>query len=235
MQLETIIYGTQRISYRVLPGTRKSLAIEVYPDSSVVVRSPLGASRDEVHGKVSRRARWIVKQLQYFRQFEPRTPPRCFVSGETHLYLGKQYRLKVVSAEQETVKLLKGCFLVAVQGTPDAERTKTLLQAWYAEKASSTFQAGFERCWPSFEAMGYTQPRLLIRRMKTRWGSLSTAGNLTLNADLIRAPRECIEYVITHELCHLHYRDHNAAFYQLLETLLPDWQQRKHKLELALA
>lgn len=235
MQLETIVYGTQRISYRILPSNRKSLSIEVYPDSSVVVRSPRDASLDEVHGKVSRRARWIIKQQQYFRQFEPRTPPRYFVSGETHLYLGKQYRLKVVSAEQDTVKLLRGYFLVTVKGPPDADRTKNLLQAWYAEKASSMFQAGFERCWPSFEPLGYDKPRLRIRLMKKRWGSLSAAGNLSLSTDLIRAPRECIEYVITHELCHLHCRDHNAGFYHLLEKILPDWQRCKQRLELALA
>ena len=71
--------------------------------------------------------------------------------------------------------------------------------------------------------------------MKTRWGSLSTKGTMTLNLDLIRTPRECLEYVIIHELCHLTCRYHDAAFYGLLEKHLPDWKQRKHKLELALA
>jgi len=78
-------------------------------------------------------------------------------------------------------------------------------------------------------------PKLSIRRMKTRWGSLSPKGTLTLNVALIRAPRECIEYVITHELCHMKHPRHDGAFYKLLERHMPDWERRKHKLEMALA
>ena len=85
-----------------------------------------------------------------------------------------------------------------------------------------------------FKLPGSTLPRLAIRRMKTRWGSMSPNGTLTLNSDLVRAPRECIEYVVTHELCHLKHRHHDAAFYGLLEQHMPDWEKRKHKLELAL-
>jgi len=77
-------------------------------------------------------------------------------------------------------------------------------------------------------------PRLQVRRNEKRWGSLSRGGILTLNTDLIRAPRECIDYVITHELCHLKCHDHSPEFYRLLEKVMPDWEKRKHKLELAL-
>jgi hypothetical protein len=76
---------------------------------------------------------------------------------------------------------------------------------------------------------------LQIKRLKKRWGSLSAKGTLTLNTDLIRAPKECIDYVVTHELCHLVNKDHNAQFYGLLGKIMPDWEKRKHKLERTLA
>ena len=105
---------------------------------------------------------------------------------------------------------------------------------WYLDKARIKFSETFERCWPTFEKLGHAPPSIHIRRMKKRWGSLSRNGLLTLNPDLIRAPNECIDYVITHELCHLHCHDHGSEFYVLLERVMPDWEKRKHKLELAL-
>ena len=75
---------------------------------------------------------------------------------------------------------------------------------------------------------------MIVRAMQSRWGSLSAAGTMTLNVNLIRAPRACIEYVVTHELCHVEYRDHDARFYRLLERVLPDWKTRKQRLEAAL-
>lgn len=89
-------------------------------------------------------------------------------------------------------------------------------------------------CWPNFQCLELERPCLHIRKLKTRWGSLSPRGILTLNVDLIRAPGECIDYVIAHELCHLKHRDHGADFYRLLERMMPDWERRKLKLELAL-
>jgi predicted metal-dependent hydrolase len=109
------------------------------------------------------------------------------------------------------------------------------MEQWYAAKAGTWFPAILADHLPHFARSGTTQPRLQIRKMKTRWGSLSAKGTLTLNLDLIRAPKSCIEYVITHELCHLLHRPHDAAFYRLLEKHMPDWEKRRHKLELTLA
>jgi len=230
----SVTYGREKISYRVLHGARKTLGIEVYPDGNVVVKAPFGADSGEIHRRVVKRARWIIRQQGYFRQFEPRTPARQFVGGETHLYLGKQYRLRVSVGEQDSVKLSRGHFLLEVKDLIDSDRVRLLMGRWYAEKAAVRFQESFNRCWSVFAGHCAARPRLQIRRMKKRWGSLSRSGLLTLNTDLIRAPQECIDYVITHELCHIRHHDHGAAFYELLGEVMPDWERRKHKLELAL-
>ena len=92
----------------------------------------------------------------------------------------------------------------------------------------------FDNCWMSFEKHRVSKPTLRIARMKNRWGSLSRNATLTLNPELIKAPRECIEYVVIHELCHLLHHNHGPEFQSLLERSLPDWINRKHKLEMAL-
>lgn len=229
-----VTYGKETIGFTVYYVTRKTLEIAVHPDSAVVIKAPVGTRFEEIQLRVHKRAGWIKRQLDYFRQFEPRTPPRQYIGGETHLYLGKQYRLKISSGERDEVKLIRGYFQIQVKDNPSPEKVKSLLEAWYAEKAKARFMESFERCWPSFEKLSLTKPRLQIRRMKKRWGSLSKKGTLTLNVDLIRAPKECIDYVVAHELCHLKYHDHSPVFYRLLDTVMPDWKKRKHKLELAL-
>lgn len=230
----SVIYGKEKISFRVLHVARKTLGIEVYPDGSVMVKAPAGTDSKEINSRVFKRARWIIRQQGYFRQFEPRTPARQYIGGETHLYLGKQYRLRISTGELETVKLSRGHFLLEVKSPSDSGRVRLLMERWYADKAAIRFQESFNRCWSCFAGEGADRPRLQIRRMKKRWGSLSRSGLLTLNTDLIRAPQECIDYVITHELCHTLHHDHGAAFYELLGEVMPDWERRKRKLELAL-
>lgn len=230
----TIAYGGKEIVFHVQVSDRKTMEIAVHPDNSVIVKAPRGVSEDDIHGRVYRRARWIAKQINYFQQFHPRTPRRQYVSGETHLYLGRQYRLKVSAGNNPGVKLVRGFLYVTYRGKQNPVRVRLLLDEWYLERARIKYAESLDRCFPDLQRMGYAQPTIHIRRMKTRWGSLSSKGTLTLNRELIRAPRDCIDYVVTHELCHLKYKDHSRAFYRLLEQVMPDWERRKHRLELAL-
>jgi predicted metal-dependent hydrolase len=230
----TVPYAQETIAFKVLYVDRKTMEIAVHPDSMVVIKAPAGTDFAEVQKRVIRRAGWIKRQLDYFRQFEPRTPGRSYVGGETHLYLGKQYRLKISSGEVDAVKLIRGHFNIVAKGTATPDKVRSLLEGWYADKATDRFKESYERNWPCFEKLSLAKPRLQVRRMRKRWGSLSKGGILTLNTDLIRAPKECIDYVITHELCHLKCLDHSTTFYAFLEKVMPDWAKRKHRLELAL-
>ncbi|MCU7862151.1 MAG: M48 family metallopeptidase [Candidatus Thiodiazotropha sp. (ex Lucinoma kastoroae)] len=230
----TVTYGGTTITYEATFVSRKTLEIAVHPDSRVVVKAPNGTRCEAIESRLKKRARWILRQMDYFQQFDPRTPPRQYVGGETHRYLGRQYRLKLTEGTDDVVKLVRGHFWITSSDRSDAARVKSLLWSWYRRRAHEKFAESFERCWPDFERQDLPRPQLKIRRMNTRWGSLSKSGTLTLNVSLIQAPRECIDYVITHELCHLKHHDHSATFYRLLEKVMPDWERRKHKLELAL-
>lgn len=230
-----LAYGDRRVLVEVGQSDRRTMQVAVHPDGRVVVTAPVGTSLEDVERRVARRARWIASQLAYFEQFMPRTPPRRFVSGETHLYLGRQYRLRVGRSDRETVRLIGGRLEVTVVAEETASRVEQLLTAWYTSRAETYFAERLDACWARFASSVEGEcPQLRLRRMKTQWGSMSARGVLTLNTDLIRSPRECIDYVIVHELCHLKNANHGHEFAACLELALPDWQRRKHRLELTL-
>lgn len=229
----TLTYGGDSIRYEVrFLATRQTLAIEVHPDSRVLVRAPLGCSEALIAERVQKRAGWISRQLAEFERYRPRTPARQYVNGESHLYLGRQYRLKLLQGDSAGVKLARGHLIVSLPGDRDTDRTRALLHRWYLDRARSVFGEVLSTSLRSFN--GVEHPRLIVRTMQSRWGSLSRAGTMTLNVNLVRAPRPCIEYVVMHELCHTRHRDHDALFFKLLGQLMPDWERRKQRLEAAL-
>jgi predicted metal-dependent hydrolase len=227
----SITYSVHRLEYRVRFSARRTIAITVYPDRSIEVIAPKGTPPDEVEGRLRKRARWVVRQLLYFEQFRPRSPKRRYVGGETHLYLGRQYRLKVIKGAPEGVKL-KGAFLtVASPSRSGSPRIKRLVCEWYSEKGHNRITERFHAIAPRFIRLGCEPPAPQLRSMRHRWGSFSRAGKILLNPDLIRAPVACIDYVITHELIHLIHPNHSPDFYDQLDTLMPDWRARKQRLE----
>lgn len=230
----SVVYGRKKIDFNLFYGARKTLEIAVHPDNSVIVKAPVQSDITLIEKKIIKRARWIIKQMNYFKQFAPKTPSRCYVSGEAHRYLGKQYRLKLAKGTENSVKLSRGFFYITFCSEPIPEITRKLLNKWYLEKAKLQFAEHMERCFQKFNSFGIGKPSLSVKRMQNRWGSLSNNGTVTLNTDLIRAPKECIDYVVMHELCHLKYHNHSPEFYKLLESFIPGWERIKHKLEFSM-
>ncbi len=228
-----INYGKTEISYELLMMNRKSLEIAVHPDKTVVVKAPSNSSLEVIKEKIKKKARWIKRQLAYFHQFDPRTPARKYVGGESHLYLGRKYRLKIVSSDKDKVLLKNGYFCIESSNT-QPEHIKQLMDRWYRRCGKIHFAKIFDSCWETFKQQDLNKPSLKVRKMEKRWGSLSGRGQLTLNVNLIQSPKECIEYVLMHELCHLIHHNHGDEFYKLLDRKMPDWMRRKHKLEMTL-
>jgi predicted metal-dependent hydrolase len=232
----SVSYGAHDIDVTIVRRPRKTLEIAVEPDATVVVTAPLAASLNAIAAKVRKRAGWVRRQQRFFAQYLPRTPERQFVPGETHLYLGRQYRLKVSLGIQASVKLLQG-FLVVQSHYPDRpELTRDLVAAWYRSRALLKFRERLKICLERFGNEEAFRPRgIIVRQIRMRWGSMSPAGRLLLNTRLIEVPVHAIDYVITHELCHLREAHHGPSFFNLLERAMPDWQERKEQLELFLA
>ncbi len=229
-------YGDGQLRFELERRERKTLSISVKPDMRVEVVAPVDASLEKIFEKVRKRAPWIQRQLQFFSQFQPRTPRRLFVAGETHLYLGRQYKLKVVPHVQQEVKLYRGRLVVRSHWPKDPSITKELVEEWYLARAHTKFRERLILCQQRFPKPEHYEPTgIVVRQLQQRWGSMTAGGKLVLNRSLIRSSVDAIDYVIAHELCHLRYANHGAAFYKLLDRVMPDWERRKCKLERQLA
>jgi predicted metal-dependent hydrolase len=229
---DTIKWGTVDIPYQYCFAKRKTLAISVHPDLTVTVKAPQGTPPNIIRDFVRRRGGWISRAWRNFEQYLPKQPKRRYISGETHRYLGRQYRLKLRQGKANSVKCLRGYLWVTTKGKPAPERAKALLEEWYRAHAKVVFQERLLACYQRASREGIPLPALQIKWMTSRWGSLALSGRLTLNLELIKAPKECIDYVIFHELCHFKLKHHSTRFWKLMQQLLPDFEERRKKLNL---
>ena len=175
-----------------------------------------------------KRGAWIQRQLREVARLPPPLPPLRYVSGEGWRYLGRQYRLRVVPGETEGVRLSRGELWLTVRSP---ERAGRVLTRWLRSRAEVIFAERMAHCLEHAAAYGlHHSSEFRLRAMRTRWGSLTAQGRLTLNPVLVHAPTECIDFVILHELCHLREFNHSRAYYALLSRVLPDWKRRRERL-----
>ena len=230
----SVKYSDELIKYRIERSDRKTVELNVLPDMSVLVIAPDDISYQKIEDLIHKRAYWILKQREYFKQFVPQEPPRKYVGGETHRFFGKQYRLKIVKSDKSNVKLEGKFICIFTSNQDDPLKTKRLLYKWYREHANIKFNELIDQCLGKLKKHGINKPDITIRIMKSRWGSCDAGKKkIILNLELIKAPSHCIEYVVMHELCHIKYPDHDNNFYKFLTLVMPDWKERKDKLEKA--
>lgn len=225
---DSIEYGTTTICYSLDYVARKTLGIAVHPDGVVEVKAPRETPLEQIRMGVLHKASWILKQQDYFSEFGLRMPARRYVSGESHLYLGRQYMLRITEGVQNRVLYHSNILEVECKRKSKA---KEILKAWYKERAAIKMTAYAQPLVERFKVYGVTPSSIELREMKSRWGSCTKNGKIILNSELIHTSRICIEYVIIHELCHLVYKNHTRAFYALLEYEMPLWKKWKMKLE----
>lgn len=226
-----LTYGEHVIPYTLIYSKRhKTLAVQVHPDARVVVRAPHGIPLADVELLLRRRAAWIIKHQQRFQSAPARPKTRRYVSGDTFLYLGREYALNVVSAEREHATMRGDQLIVNVRDPNDTARIEQLIARWYRQRAKAIFEERLAACLPLVAFLGVEHSRLTIREMKTRWGSCSAKRRVTLNTQLVRASIDLIDYVIVHELCHLKELNHSRAFYALMDRAMPDWRERRKRL-----
>lgn len=228
MSEHSINYGSKSIKFHLDFSDRKTLGIKVLPDNSVHVAAPFDSEMDKIEAKVKQKARWIIKQQNEFLSYLPKLAERKFINGETHLYLGRQYLLEINPSKKNEVKISRNKLIVnhIVKSKPEI-----VLEKWYIEKAELHFKKLIHELLPLFNKYQVSTPTIQIKKMKKRWGSCSANGNIILNLELIKASKGSIEYVIIHELCHLIHHNHTKAFYELLDSIMPDWKKWKNKLE----
>ncbi len=226
-------YGNDEVLCRVRrnPTLAGRVRIHVYPGGEVEIEAPEGKTDAQVRLAAQRRARWIFRHRSAALASRKKATPREFVSGETHFYLGRRYKLVVreTSDRPSGVKLLGGRLDVTLP-VADPAAVKRRLGVWYSTRASEYLAARHEEIAARIPWIE-TPPPLRLMRMRTQWGSCSPEGVVYLNPALIRVPRHCIEYVICHELCHLEEHNHSRRFYDLLDRNVSRWRSTKNELD----
>ncbi len=229
---DSILFGSRQIAYQIIYSDRKTLGITVRPDQTIVVMAPKDASLDKIKEKIQKKAPWIIRQQDLFLSFHPISSNKQFIGGESHLYLGRQYRLKIIILKKESVRLKGQFFEVNIT---DKSRVKSFVNEWYTSQARKRLNEIAVPLIERFRKYNVKPDSILLRKMQTRWGSCTPKGKIILNPELIKAPKGCIEYVIIHELCHLVYHNHSQKFIDLQAKEMPDWEKWKLKLEKLLA
>ena len=220
------------IRYTVVRSARrkKTVAITIDRDRSVVVAAPLKTRNADIEEIVRKRAGWILRRLQ---EEDPRPQPRQFVSGESLYYLGRAVPIHVQTTFGPTpsVKLEDWSFKIEcpayLEGEERQAALREALMSWYWGRADETIRESVER-WQS--RVGRKPARISLGDQKSLWGSCSSKGSLRFNWRIVMAPPPLIDYVVVHELCHLVVANHSDRFWEQVERLIPDHTQRRLKL-----
>lgn len=222
--------GAEAFDYTLRRSARKTLGISVKPDGSVVVTAPEAADASQIEAILRKRASWILDKVDESFLRTPPLPPRRYIPGETHYFLGRQYRLRV-DPEARGTRREDDRIIVGGVASDEPSRIRNRLVRWYEAQGYRIFSERLSACVQPFGS-SFKRPKLKIVEMERRWGSYVPASHsLVLNHVLVQVPVPLIDYVITHELCHLPHPNHGPEFVQLLGKLMPDHARRKAKLE----
>lgn len=227
-----IKYGKRKIPVVLIKRNRKTVAITVKPDRTVEIYIPEGADRARVMKLAGRKAKWMAKHLDYFEKNAKHAVRKEYVSGETHSFMGRKYRLRIRKSIRERIRKSGGFIYLYTNRNGDIGHRKEMLYSWYKWQAEKQFAEILDSRVGRLKKHRIKPPEFYVKKMRSRWGSCSPKkGRINLNLELIKTPRECIEYIIDHELLHFLNRNHDKKYYELLAKTTPDWKRKKEKLE----
>lgn len=211
----------------------KNLHVGVYPPSGRVrVAVPLRLDDEAVRLAVVSRLGWIRRQQAVFGQ-QDRQSEREMVTGESHYFQGRRYRLNVVEHDAPPSVYLPNNTTMELRIRPEtnAARRRDVLEQWYRQRLREQISPLLAKWEPR---AGVTVAEVRIKKMKTRWGSCNTAARrIWLNLELAKKPAACLEYILVHEMVHLLERHHNDRFRGFLDTLMPSWRLCRDELNRA--
>ncbi len=210
---------------QVIRTDRKSIALIVKRDGTLVVRAPINATDEQISSTINRKSIWIEAKQQEVLSTYPQTSKKEFVNGEGFLYLGKSYRLKIISKGDAPLKL-DTFFLLDQNALTNA---KSIFIDWYKDKANDVLSDRV--AWYSKKS-GISIKQIKITSATSRWGSCSAKGTLSFPWRLVMAPVPVIDYVVIHELVHISEKNHSKTFWNQVHALMPDYENKIAWLEI---
>lgn len=223
--MKTFIINGRTLDCEIKRSRRKTVALYVFPDNRVEIRVPWLYNINNVESFLVKHSRWLFKRLD--SKNDNVITQKRFVDGELHYFLGKQYPININISSKNSIVFQDNVIRISTK-SPDL--VESLLDRWYLEQAKRVFQEIAIPLVKQMEKYNVAPTSFAIRKMKTRWGSCSRKGSISLNLHLIKLPEQCIKEVILHELCHLVHFNHSKDFYALMTAEMPDWKVWKKEL-----
>lgn len=218
------------IEYELLPGSpRKTTDIVIERNGIVTVRPPVDYTPEQVDAVVESKRMWIYRNLAEWKDMNASAVAREWINGETFLYLGRAYRLSLVSGQEHTL-LLKGgrfCLNRAVVEVGGTEAARQVFESYFADKGMQRFSERVNYYAPK---VGVKVGGVKVKEMGYRWASCGKSGTLNFHWKCMMAPPKIIDYIVVHELCHFHHRNHTDAFWNEVDKVMPDYRERKEWL-----
>ena len=210
--------GEETVTVNVEASVRKSLKLALNRQGEVTLKLPRHYSKQHALQFLTQHHHWLQEKRQQFTHAQQKKQTQCYLQGRA---------LHFHPSEVSDVTVTEHCLLYPQQWS--AEIFQQRLDTWQRAQAYILYEEMIERWWPFFSAFG-ERPTLRVKKMTTRWGSLSKRGYINLNLALLQLPPHLLELVVVHELCHLKHFDHGKGFQQLMTHCLDDWQQREDDL-----
>ncbi len=230
MSFHAVQYEGIEIEYELLRKNVKYINLRVNKKGEVVVSAAEQVPFSVIEEFVQSKALWIITHLAQIEKIKNEMPDVGLFDGKTVYYLGRPYRLVLeqgepaITIEKDEVRMFSRKM--------DAEALRQEYLLWLKQQAQEKFEEIMNRIYPLVASYDIERPQIKVRNMKSIWGSCTSTGNsIRLNVQLMKAEEDCIEQVVLHELLHFRFPNHGDAFYENLGRLMPDWKERKQRLE----
>lgn len=217
------------IEYRVIRSQRSTADLIIERDGSVLVRAPVWVGDEQAAALVESRLYWIFQSLAEWRDLNATRVLREYRNGEGFLYLGRAYRLLLVADQEEPLLLKNGRFCLRrdLVERSDPESVRAMFRDYYVARGHEQLRRRVDYFAPK---VGVAPTSVDVRELGNRWASCSTKANLAFHWKCVMAPQTIVDYIVVHELCHLHHRDHTDAFWNEVDKVLPQYRERKEWL-----
>jgi predicted metal-dependent hydrolase len=220
----------EELKYTVILSRRRSISIILSPDKGITIRAPYRTSLRTIDSFVKQKSGWIKKHLDKYQNLTRINFEKKYADGEPHMFMGKEKILKITESASYEVNLNNGNIEVRLPEKDDREKIRFLLEKWYRQKAAEIFVQKLEEIRYRFSQYNFVPSGFVVRPLKSRWGSCSSKGKITINSGLVKLDGIFADYVIIHELCHLKHHNHSKEYYRLLTELVPDYKTIRREL-----
>lgn len=219
----SILIAGEQVKVSILAMKRKTLRLGITEQGEIEVKMPLRCPKSELMAFLNQHTPWLEQRLETFRQLQQQQQKQMYFLGQSYLFAPSEQQSK------EPILIANTCY---VPNHWARQELPSKITDWQRRQAKQVFQSLIDQWWPHFShGAQIHRPVLRVKKMRSRWGSLSSKGYINLNLKLIELPKEVIEMVVVHELCHSHHMDHSQNFYRLMAEKLPNYKQLESQLK----